>query len=100
MIGTEGYFKDRILEVDALAEVDFDSIPYGIKIRPSHPRYFDRICRVAWEQKTMGTRLIIMREVEYEVPTTYEYLWPKMPPPIKKKSWWKRLHEKLNEVLG
>jgi len=48
----------------------------------------------------MGTRLIIMREVEYEVPTTYEYLWPKMPPPIKKKSWWKRLHEKLNEVLG
>ena len=101
MIGTEGYFKDAIQRVDSLAEVDFMSIPFGIRVRPSHPRYFEAICRVGWDQKPIGCRLVVMKEVEYDVPIPAEYLWMAPPvKPVKKESWWKRLREKLNEVLG
>lgn len=62
---THGWFTDQIQKVDVLAEVDFESIPYGIRIRPSHPRYFDAICEVANNERRIGCAVSVMREVDF-----------------------------------
>ena len=64
LAGTQQSFKDAILRVDSLAEIDFVRIQYGVWIRPSHPRYRDAILRAAFNNYTMGVQIVVVKEVD------------------------------------
>ena len=64
--GSEGYFGDRIREVDPLAEVDFEpeGYPYSIRIRPSLPQYRDAVIRAALAHRPIGIAVSVIKEVD------------------------------------
>jgi len=94
MMGTQEYFRQRVLLVDALAEVHFDiEIPYAIRVRPSHPRYFEAVCKRVLEEKPVGILVSVMKEVDFfpSYEPESEFVWT----PPKKKTWYRRLFEWL-----
>jgi hypothetical protein len=72
-------FESAVFMVDSLAEIDFDSIPYGVRVRPSHPRYFEAICEAANNARGAGVLVSVMRETDFFL--TYSlvpsYTWRK-----------------------
>ncbi len=76
-------FEDAIHKIDVLAEVDFESLRYGVRIRPSHPRYFDALYKRAAEVRPIGALVSVMRERDCFVTTEY------VPPAL---TWRQRLH--------
>ena len=81
-------FTYRMLEVDSLCEVELRASPFhDIRIRPSHPRYRDRLVEAALAWKPAGVALYVAREA-------YELEVCKVPErPYLKPSWrmlWRR----------
>lgn len=89
MIPTD--FRNAILDVDSLAEViDHPMIQYAVKIRPSHPRYFDRICETANNIRPMGVLVSVAQE--HECFLNQPYTQPKLPFWLRVKLRWRRLY--------
>lgn len=83
-------FKEAILAVDALAEVgDHPHIRMAVKIRPSHPRYFDAVCKTAARMMPMGVLVAVAKEFDYFL--TDDGLVPQP----RGRSWWRIMREKL-----
>jgi hypothetical protein len=82
--GSQGYFIDRMQEIDAWVEVDFDKIPYSIWIRPSHPNYRQALIRAAHEYRPMGAAVYVVKEVDVqESDPRYMELMPENPTMIR-----------------
>jgi hypothetical protein len=85
---TEGYFVEKMHEVDSLCEVDFETYQFGIRLRPSHPRYREALIEQANLYRTAGIVLYAVREVDEQVimaPPERPFLAPTRVP------WWARI---------
>lgn len=63
---TEGYFKEKLLEIDSLCEVDFHppEAPFAIRVRPSHPRYRTALIEAAFGAIPIGVLVSVVKEVD------------------------------------
>lgn len=65
-MGTEAYFKQSLLEIDSLCEVDFHppEAPFAIRVRPSHPRYRAALIDKAFGIRPIGVVVSVVKEVD------------------------------------
>jgi hypothetical protein len=96
-------FESAVFMVDSLAEIDFDSIPYGVRVRPSHPRYFEAICEAANNAREVGVLVSVMREADFFLTYPLQYDSP-APSHVPSYTWRKRLylffHGRFREGVG
>jgi hypothetical protein len=59
----------EIQRIDSLAEVtEHPTVPMALRIRPSHRRYFERICERAQDLRPLGAPVAVVQEVDYFLP--------------------------------
>ena len=63
---TEYQFREHLRYVDSLVDVDFnpEGFPYCIRVRPSHPRYRERLIVAAYWNRPMGVAVSVVKEVD------------------------------------
>lgn len=54
---TEGGFREELRRIDVLCDIDFESLPYGIRVTPSDPSYREMLTRRAMQLRPMGVAL-------------------------------------------
>jgi hypothetical protein len=72
------FFKDRMYEVDSLCEVEeHPTILMCLRIRPSHPRYRDKLRNQAQLNRPIGVLISVMKEVDDFIEADFKVKWYK-----------------------